>query len=1636
MTARLIGRILCAAWAALSLPAIAQPPPSDQVPLALEGTPSPVTPQEEHLRRVNRAQEIEALDENLFGDSINAYTGSAQFSVTDVFIPGNSALPVAVARRFDVNSVRARGQMARSRDVFEDWDLDIPHMHGVFAATTGWQAGSTPNLRCAQPIQVLAAPPSVSGYQPDDYWQGNHLYVPGQGDDEILHLAATATDKPTDGLGYQWVTKGLWYFSCLPTTANGVAGDAFLARDPEGNKYWFNQIVEKLHAPLFRGTSTPIARREIVILPTRIEDRFGNWVNYTYSSTSPRNLLIIEANDGRRIDLTYSTEGGPSGRVSSLSVGARTWTYGYAGPVTVGRLSTVTRPDGSAFSYDFATFHEDHVDVSFTGCGIAPQFVYAQDFVATITHPSGAVGTFTFAYKRHGRTYVPQNCWIASNDSGDRYPPIFTSLSLTRKEIGGTGLPQALQWQLAYPTLTWGYTSQCTPSCATTKAIDTTQPDSSVLRQTFGIRYGENDGILLSSEVVSGAVSLRRTAFDHRYDPTGQPYLAQPGAPFRYYNDASTGVFKPRIAHSTTQQGATFNWTVNATGGVYSFDRFARPLQWTASSSHGYTASQAQTYFDQTAQWVLGLPATSVVNGTTASQTDYYATSALPQHEYRFGQKRRSFTYRADSTIETIADNLGKTTTLSSWKRGVPQSVSFADGIARSAIADDNGWVTSITDEVAGTTNYQYDTLGRITNIVYPVDPSNTWAPTARTFAKSTAVEYGLPVGTWKQTIATGGYRKHLWFDALWRPILEREWDNADATGTQRFVRRTFGWRNNEVFKSYALSALTTLGDAATGTSRAYDALNRLTSESTSSELATSSTTNYQYLDPFETRVTNPRGFETRLRYFALDEPTMAFPVRVERAANGVAAEQSLTEITRDVWGKVLSMQRSGNGASATRGFVYDTEQRLCQLTEPESGALVMAYDAGGNLAWSAEGRTAAADCAAARSGVAAADRIVRSYDLRNRLSAVDYPDTAGIPRSDLGFSYAADGAVLTATAGEAGRIYTYNSLRRLENEELAFGSKSYFADWQYDTQGAVSGLVYPNGETVVFQPNALGQHTRSGSLVTGASYHPSGANAGWTFGNGIARSMTQTTRRLPDRLRDAGTAVVFDEDYDYDASANIEKITDARDALQTRTLTYDAQDRLATAQGPWGSGTLSYDGADNLKTQVLGAKNYTYNYSQQKLSNITDAGGATLIGFTYDGRGNQTQKGNQALTWDIANRVAIAPGKARYRYDAHGRRVLIEKLTPAGVATGEDTVQFYGKDGALLYEERSGVTAPDPGLILADSFEDFGTPPTGAVAKTTYHYLGKTLVARKDTSSTGASSTIYLHTDVLGSVIAETNASQTVVRRTSYQPFGLSAGSIVDGPNFTGHVLDTATGLVYMQGRYYDPDIGRFLSMDPSAPSVADGEDFNRYAYVRNNPYRAVDPDGQVVETLWDVANIGIGVVSLGKNVATGNFGGAAVDAVGIVVDTIAAVAPGVPGGAGTAIKVARAGENLSDAASSSKSAEKAADLATATKSDGPKVSDRPPGPDGKSGSTGGPGAGKRFPPESPDARAAKEGVPCRYCDQPTTNKPGQPNSRERDHIDPRSRDGNNTKENEGDSCRTCNREKGPRNPDEWPPT
>lgn len=109
------------------------------------------------------------------------------------------------------------------------------------------------------------------------------------------------------------------------------------------------------------------------------------------------------------------------------------------------------------------------------------------------------------------------------------------------------------------------------------------------------------------------------------------------------------------------------------------------------------------------------------------------------------------------------------------------------------------------------------------------------------------------------------------------------------------------------------------------------------------------------------------------------------------------------------------------------------------------------------------------------------------------------------------------------------------------------------------------------------------------------------------------------------------------------------------------------------------------------------------------------------------------------------------------------------------------------------------------------------------------------------------------------------------------------------------------------MRARYYSTELSRFINADP----IGFEGGMNWYAYAGGNPISFIDPSGNVVETAWDVANVGLGAYSLQDNVRKGSWGWAVLDAVGLAYDGAATLVPFLPAGASAAMKAGRAGNS-----------------------------------------------------------------------------------------------------------------------------
>jgi RHS repeat-associated protein len=155
--------------------------------------------------------------------------------------------------------------------------------------------------------------------------------------------------------------------------------------------------------------------------------------------------------------------------------------------------------------------------------------------------------------------------------------------------------------------------------------------------------------------------------------------------------------------------------------------------------------------------------------------------------------------------------------------------------------------------------------------------------------------------------------------------------------------------------------------------------------------------------------------------------------------------------------------------------------------------------------------------------------------------------------------------------------------------------------------------------------------------------------------------------------------------------------------------------------------------------------------------------------------------------------------------------------------------VKKYGPLGQVLYPFAGYEIGPD-------------------LTKTKYFRVGNEIVGSKQTPVVNPEKKFFYHADHLGGTNIITDITGLRVQLTEYDPWGKVSrndGTVDPEKRFTGQILDPESGLYYYGARYYDPELGRFISPDPIVPSPGDPQSLNRYSYVRNNPVKYIDPTG-----------------------------------------------------------------------------------------------------------------------------------------------------------------------------------------------
>ncbi|WP_242311941.1 DNRLRE domain-containing protein [Bacillus cereus group sp. BfR-BA-01331] len=345
---------------------------------------------------------------------------------------------------------------------------------------------------------------------------------------------------------------------------------------------------------------------------------------------------------------------------------------------------------------------------------------------------------------------------------------------------------------------------------------------------------------------------------------------------------------------------------------------------------------------------------------------------------------------------------------------------------------------------------------------------------------------------------------------------------------------------------------------------------------------------------------------------------------------------------------------------------------------------------------------------------------------------------------------------------------------------------------------------------------------------------------------------------KLKDLVIGTPNQLILSERYEYDKTGNRTKIThEGTGGKVTETnYVYDPINQLLKESLPNGMvKDYTYDGFGN-RTSVK----VTENGKETKSIIATFNEGNQLVKFgneslSYDANGNRTSDNKFTYTWNEADQLVALTKKgeskafATYKYDNNNRR--IEKNVD-----GQVTRYFYDGDSINpLYE----------------------TDESGNVLRQYVYSIDGVRLSMKSQGQT-----LYYHYSPRGDVVAMTDSNGQVVANYEYDAWGNvlksdTKGIAADNPfGYAGYMYDKEIGMYYLMARYYNPDHGVFLSVDPDPGDGDDPITQNGYAYADNNPVMMTDPDGHWAMALGVYFIPGIGQAALLATLVVGGAYGA----------------------------------------------------------------------------------------------------------------------------------------------------------------
>ncbi|MFC4959329.1 polymorphic toxin-type HINT domain-containing protein, partial [Streptomyces mauvecolor] len=633
------------------------------------------------------------------------------------------------------------------------------------------------------------------------------------------------------------------------------------------------------------------------------------------------------------------------------------------------------------------------------------------------------------------------------------------------------------------------------------------------------------------------------------------------------------------------------------------------------------------------------------------------------------------------------------------------------------------------------------------------------------------------------------------------------------------------------------------------------------------------------------TTITDAAGHTTELRQYHANVPT------------GPAGPYDSTTYSYDPAGHLASLT---DPAGSVWIWIYDQLGRQVKAVDPDSGTNTKAYNDRGEVTSTTDGR--------GKTITSVYDNLSRLLETHDGTAAGplltsqtwDPANNQGQQASST--RYATIGGKSYAYKTTAN---SYDALYRPTKTTVAVPSVpgqeglagNYVTTSSFNLDGTPKSATYPAAgglaaETVAFTYDKLHRPISTSSnlstYLTNQTYSLTGKPLQSTLNAGgkntqITNGYEYGTQRLSSSRTDQDgiTGAARSTAYTYDQAGNVTSMSDvSRSGTDRQCFQYDYLTRLTEAFTPtdatcpstadgsklggvapyWSSYTYNTDGTRRTETRhdpkgdtsKDSTRSYTYpaNGAAQPhslLSTSTLTGGGTGArvdeSYAYDAAGNTTGRhlnssptaaNDQTLTWNsegrlgnVADIVKTKSGSSTfttnkntdYVYDTSGNRLTAHTLDTADPAA-ENTTLYFGSTELNFIK---GAAKPKA---------------------TRYYALGSATAVRTDDNKV-----TFQVTDHHGTADTSINAADGSLSQRRSTPFGEDRGTAPSAwagtKGFIGGTKDTDTGLTHLGAREYDPETGRFISVDPILADQ-DPQSLNGYTYSNNNPLTLADPSGE----------------------------------------------------------------------------------------------------------------------------------------------------------------------------------------------